>query len=229
MEPRPATWIFRPLSRRGRTDLHRPRAGRDPIRKFFLFCEGKKTEPGYFLAVQSAHHSTLIEICSGVGVPMTVAERAAACARKHGLAPRQRKQRDSFEEGDQVWAVFDRDNHPRFDEAVALCESNGVCVARSDPCFELWLILHERDYDRACTRRDVQRELASLRPEYDKGGAKTPDCADLVQRVEESERRAETQLQRRVEEGKPHGNPSTTVGQLTRAIREADAAARPRD
>ena len=160
---------------------------------------------------------------------MTVAERAAACARKHGLAPRQRKRRDSFEEGDQVWAVFDRDNHPRFDEAVALCESSGVCVARSDPCFELWLILHEGNYDRACTRRDVQKKLASLRPEYDRDGTKTPDCADLVQRVEIAERRAKRQLQRRDEEGKPHGNPSTTAGRLTRAIREADAAARPRD
>ena len=110
-----------------------------------------------------------------------------------------------------------------------MCESNGIRVARSDPCFELWIILHERDYDRACTRRDVQRELASRRPEYDRDGAKTPDCADLVQRVEEAERRAEAQLQRRVAEGDPHGNPSTTVGRLTRAIREADEAARPRD
>ncbi len=126
-----------------------------------------------------------------------------------------------------MWAVFDRDDHPRFDEAVALCKSNGVCVARSDPCFELWLILHERDYDRACTRRDVQRKLASLRPEYDRDGAKTPDCADLIQRVEDAERRAEAQLQRRDEEGAPHGNPSSTAGRLTRAIREADEAARP--
>ena len=160
---------------------------------------------------------------------MTVARRAAAWAREHGLAPRRRRRRDSFEEDDRAWAVFDRDDHPCFDEAVALCESNGVGVARSDPCFELWLILHERDYDRACTRRDVQGELASLRPEYDRGGAKTPDCADLVQRVADAERRAKAQLQRREREGAPHGNPSTTAGRLTRAIRKADAAARPRD
>ena len=127
-----------------------------------------------------------------------------------------------------MWAVFDRDEHPSFKEAVDLCTQKGVGVARSDPCFELWLILHECDYDQACTRFDVQNAFASLRPEYDKGGAKTPDCDDLLQRVEEAERRAETQLQRRIVEGKPHGNPSTTAGRLTRAIREADAAARPR-
>ena len=219
------------MSRGGKADLRRRRAVRKPKRRFILFCEGEKTEPAYFSTVRVARRSALIEVqvVPGAGVPVTVARRATAWAREYGLAPRRRKRRDSFEEGDQVWAIFDRDDHPRFDEAVALCESSGVHVARSDPCFELWLVLHERDYDRACTRRDVQRKLASLRPEYDRDGAKTPDCADLVQRVEDAERRAETQLQRRVEEGKPHGNPSTTVGQLTRAIREADAAARPRD
>ena len=164
-----------------------------------------------------------------MGDPMRIAKRAITRARELGLTPRRRRRKDLFEKGDQVWAVFDRDEHPGFDEAVTLCAQNGVCVARSDPCFELWLVLHKDDYDKACTRYDVQKELASLCPEYDKGGAKTPDCDDLVQRVEEAEHRAEAQLRRRVEVGEPHGNPSTTAGRLTRAIREADEAARPRD
>ena len=49
-----------------------------------------------------------------------------------------RRSKDSFEENDQVWAVFDRDEHPRFDEAIALCDGHGVLVGRSNPCFELW-------------------------------------------------------------------------------------------
>ena len=36
-----------------------------------------------------------------------------------------------------------------------------------NPCFELWLILHERDYDRPDHRDAVQRELKKLLPEYD--------------------------------------------------------------
>ena len=152
---------------------------------------------------------------------MTVAERAADYAKSNGRAQQSRKRRDSFEEGDQVWAVFDRDEHPNFDHAVALCRSHGVGVARSDPCFELWLILHEGDYDQPCDRWRVQGELKRRRPEYDGDGAKTPDCGDLVRRVDKAEERAEAQLHRREEEGKPCGNPSTTVGRLTRAIREA--------
>ena len=99
-------------------------------------------------------------------------------------------------------------------------------VARSNPCFELWLILHERDHDRPDHRHAIQDLLAALRPEYDADRAKTPDCNDLVTRVEEAEQRAETQLQRREQEDALYGNPSTTVGRLTRAIREADELAR---
>ena len=122
-----------------------------------------------------------VETVPGVGVPMTVAEKAVEEAK----SLRRGRRRDSFEEGDRVWAVFDRDEHPRFDKAVALCEGYDVGVARSDPCFELWLILHEQDYNRSCDRHEVQRELERLRPEYDRGHGKTPDCEDLAKRVEE--------------------------------------------
>ena len=191
-----------------------------------MVCEGRKTEPAYFAALKRARTSALIEVkvVAGAGVPMTVAQQAVDL-----VAPRRRRYRDSFEEGDQVWAVFDRDEHHCFDEAVRLCERNGVRVARSNPCFELWLILHKDDYDRDSKSRVVQRKAASLFPEYDKDGAKTPNCDELMRHVEEAERRANAQLQRRAAEGAPHGNPSTTAGRLTRAIHEADAAARPRD
>ena len=203
-------------------NLKRRGPRREPKRRFILFCEGQNTEPTYFDAIKRARSGTLIavEIVPAAGVPMTIAKTAIAAAK-----PRRRK--ESFEEGDQVWAVFDRDAHPRFEEAVRLCEQHGVEVARSDPCFELWLILHERDYDRPCNRREAQRELGCLRTEYDRSRGKMPDCADTVRRVEEAESRAEAQLRRREAEGAPCGNPSTTVFRLTRAIRDADERARP--
>ena len=204
------------------SNLKRRGPNREPKRRFVLFCEGARTEPDYFTAIKRACANTLIavEIVPAAGVPMTIAKTAMAAAK-----PRRRK--ESFEEGDQVWAVFDRDAHPRFEEAVRLCEQHGVEVARSDPCFELWLILHERDYDRPCDHREAQRELGGLRPEYDRDGAKMPDCADMVHRIEQAESRADAQLRRREEQGAPYGNPSTTVFRLTRAIRDADERARP--
>ena len=50
-----------------------------------------------------------------------------------------------------------------------MCERSGVRVAGSDPCFGLWLILHDRDYNQANRRRRVQASV--LQPEE---GAQRP-------------------------------------------------------
>ena len=105
------------------------------------------------------------------------------------------------------------------------CEEQNVGVGRSNPCFEFWLILHVQDYNRPEDRHAMQKLLAQLRPEYDPNGDKKPDCADLVNRVEEAEQHGERGLQNRESGGDPYGNPSTTVGRLTRAICEADRLA----
>lgn len=188
-----------------------------------LFCEGKNTEPSYFDALKRTCSSALIgvEVVPGAGVPYTIAEKAVEHARRrHG-------RRNSFEKADQVWAVFDRDAHPRFEEAIELCETKGVRVGRSNPCFELWLVLHEQDHNRHEDRHTMQSILGRLRPEYDRSGRKIADCKKMMNRVEEAERRADELLRRRQEEGNPYGNPSTTVGHLTREIRTADRRAQP--
>ena len=71
----------------------------------------------------------------------------------------------------------------------------------------------------------IQKVLGGLRPEYDRRSGKLPDCNEMVGRVIEAERRAEGQLCRRELHGTAFGNPSTTVGDLTRSIREASELA----
>ncbi len=209
------------MARNKGRDLRRARPSREPKRKYTLFCEGMNTEPAYFRALgrSLANSLIVIETVPGVGVPMTIAKQAVEYATENGLRPRSRKKKDSFEEGDEVWAVFDRDDHPLYREAIQNCESSNVGVAYSNPCFELWLILHEVDFDAPDGRRDLQKRFGLLRPEYDPDAGKTPDCDDLVTRVAIAEERAERQLARRVEEGNASGPPSTTVGTLTRRIR----------
>ena len=211
------------MARRRLPNLKRRRYRREPKRRFYVVCEGKNTEPTYFNALRATLANALIEVntVAGVGVPQTVASTAVALARDLGLNPESSKELSSFEEQDEVWAVFDRDDHPNFASAVSRCYHAGVGVGRSNPCFEIWLILHETDYDKPDDRKAVQSHLAKLRPEYDKKRGKVPDCADLVARVEAAEARAATQLKRRDDEGAPFGCPSTTVGRLTGAIRLA--------
>lgn len=64
--------------------------------------------------------------------------------------------------------------------------------------------------------------------DYDPKGSKTPNCAALMESIEKAEQHAERQCKRREEQGSPLGRPSTTVHQLTRAIRAAAEAARPK-
>lgn len=207
--------------------LKRRRPRREPKRRFYLYCEGKKTEPTYFAAIKAACANALIEVntYAGAGVPNTIATDAADMVQSLSLNAQSHMLQNSFEEEDEVWAVFDRDQHPNFNGAIDRCRRAGVRVARSNPCFEVWLILHEEDYDKPDGRKAVQSHFQKLRPEYDRRGAKIPDCADLVTRVRTAEDRAEKQIKRRRNEDSPFGRPSTTVGRLTRAIRDAAAKA----
>ena len=196
----------------------------EPEHRFYLYCEGTRTEPAYFRALSRRFNNAqlLIEAIGVGGVVRTVAEQAIECAK----AFRARKRRrgggmSSYEEADQVWAVFDRNGHPHFREAAAKCRDNQVLVAQSNPCFELWLVLHSKAYDRPANSSEVQARLHKLLPEYDHARSPDPNFDRLVAEVEAAEQRAARQLRRRRDEGQPFGNPSTMVVCLTHAIREA--------
>ncbi|MBL6617078.1 MAG: RloB domain-containing protein [Reyranella sp.] len=198
--------------------LRRPVGKRLPRARFVLFCEGKNTEPDYFRCLGKIVKDALIavEIVGASGTPKTIATKAVE-RKKQQL----RQRRDSFEKNDRVWAIFDRDEHPFYEEAIALCEREGVDVGRSNPCFELWLILHIQDYDKACDRHEVQDYLGKIHAPYKADKRKLVDAVALLSSVESAEVRGAKQCQRRAEERASFGAPSTTVYLLTRAIREA--------
>lgn len=214
---------------RNKADLQRRGPSRQPKRRFIVYCEGKNTEPAYFDALKRILRYGLIEIKTfPVGPPMTVAERAVERAEREGLAKGSRKPKNSFAAHDQVWAVFDRDTHDYVEEAAALCHSKGVRVGRSNPCFELWLVLHFVDHDAPDDSRQLARRLHKLHPAYDPDGAKVCAWEVLMPNIAAAEDRAAGLLRKREQERNPNGRPSTTVGQLTAAIREAAIAAKRR-
>lgn len=213
---------------RDRFNLARRRHVREPRRRFYLFCEGKNTEPGYFDAMQRRYRNSQIRIMAigPAGVPGTIAKSAVAF--KLGINTRIAKQlTSSFEEGDEVWAVFDRDTHKCYYDATEKCERAGIGVARSNPCFELWLILHEQDFDKAVDHHAVEKHLKKIRADYDPK-CKTLDFDEIILKAEHAERRAEKQMKARcAEKGRVLRPPYTTVNNLTRSIREAAVRASP--
>lgn len=153
-----------------------------------------------------------LKIIPAAGDPRAVVERA--------IDELARIRRDKLASKDTVWAMFDRDEHPRFDEAKVMGRDNGVSLAISNPCFEFWGIFHYRDYDAPLGRHECQRLLSQLCTTYGSAGGKLfDDPAVLRDQYSNAVNRARVSLVRRIEEDNPDGNPSTTVHKLTEDIR----------
>ena len=108
---------------------------RNELRTIVVFCEGEGSEPDYVLGLrnlpQVAENSTLsIQLANVHGVPYTLVDNAVTLKRRNP-------------EIDECWCLFDVEwpqHHPRLAEAVNRArEVDGVYVAVSNPCFEVWL------------------------------------------------------------------------------------------
>ena len=188
-----------------------------PRARVIVVTEGTKTEPAYFTAFARPLAASAVEVLvHGTGYdPKAVVRRAI----------KERQQlRGPLAKDDSVWAVFDRDDHERFGEAKQLARANGICLAVSNPCFELWALFHYQDQSAPIDRADCQRRLAAQCPGYDaKRGKLFADEATIAARHEDARRRGEASLAARSREGDPEGNPSTSVHHLTKRIQSAAA------
>lgn len=183
-----------------------------------IYCEGKNTEPAYFESFAAAFGNNLVEVdaLGGIGVPLTIVQKAVAEKR---LASR-KKVRSGFETLDQYWAVFDRDSHPNIPQAFDMARANGIKVAYSNPCFELWAILHLKDYDRPTSTVEAISELKKILPGYDPDSGKKLTFSTLLPGYGAACQRARTGIKRREQEGSPQATPYTDVVELTELIVE---------
>ena len=150
--------------------LRRKVATRAPRRTILVFCEGERTETDYLEALKRdpavrdiASVDIRIHQDSLGYAPLTLV-RAAVEARARAA--------DEEGEIDEVWCIFDVEqpkNHPNLKEAIALARDRGVHVAVSNPCFELWLILHFQDQSAPMTSKDAIDLRRSLDNSRDKG------------------------------------------------------------
>lgn len=157
-------------------------------------CEGQNSEPNYFQALRRHLDWTLIDIVTvgGVGVPSTIYKRAVAERRKNNTG-------DSFTDRDKYWAIFDRDEHPCYYEAINSCRNNGIELGISNPCFELWLLLHIDNYDKPDDRHTIQRAFKNSQGQLNTK-AKEFAYDDLVKNFEKAVDRAKKQYERRCKE-----------------------------
>lgn len=200
------------------------RSGRpikDPKPQILVVCEGKITEPHYFKTFSEICANPLVAVKAfgGCGVPVSVV--AQAVQELELLRRNARRSGNSFEAVFEVWAVFDRDEHPhpQVPEAIQTAKAHGIKVAYSNPCFEVWGLMHFEPYSRPGHHHDIQRQLKATLPAYCHATNPRIDALAIHQRYPDAVRNSALCQTRRAEEGNVNGNPSTTVHLLTERIR----------
>lgn len=121
---------------------------------------------------------------------------------------------------DQIWCVFDRDEHPNFAKTITLADSHGINLAISNPCLELWFILHFEDETAYLERQAAQHRAAELL-----GCSKVLNDAALsalAERYDQARERAVKLDEKHAGDGSPPGsNPSSGIWRLIDLIRDA--------
>ena len=189
-----------------------------PKVEIVIACEGANTEPWYFEECVAEYGAGLVRlrVLNETGVPVTVV--TAAIEEREKLLTKCRRSPNSFDACFRVCAVFDRDEHPRFEEAIALAAKYKIDVAYSNPCFELWPLLHIENYGGQDGRHGIQRRLRKAMPKYDHENGARIDFPLIKNQFHEAYERAKAHGSARVAEGDPFGCPSTSVSELVLKI-----------
>lgn len=201
---------------RGRS-LKRRVATRKPRKTLLVFCEGERTEPEYLNALKRqpavrdvAAVDLRVETGQGGSVPLTLVSMAMD-ARKRAA--------DEDAEIDEFWCVFDVEwprNHPGLKDAIERASHNRIRLAVSNPCFELWLILHFQDQSAWLDNDGACR----LRRKLDGSSDKGLDAATYMALTDNAARRAAELDKRHLQNGTafPHNNPSSGMHLLLASV-----------
>ena len=116
---------------------------------------------------------------------------------------------------DEVWCVFDIDSHPPVPDAKQQARDNNIKLAISNPCFELWALMHYQDQHAYISGAKLRQLCGKHMPGY----KKRLRFLELFPHIEEAIRRAEELEQTHEGRGTAGENPSTGVHRLVRSIR----------
>lgn len=186
-----------------------------PHRQLLVFTEGERTEDGYLVHWRRAYRdAVLVTVDDFHGAPLSLVNHAVQAKRDEARDAARGRGRPH----DEVWCVFDRDQHPNIPEALDKATANGIGIVLSNPCIELWFVLHFADQTAHMERGEAQRLSRELLG-CDKAltGAA---LATLTSRYEDAKRRAEELDRKHAGDGSPrYSNPSSNMWRLVDRIR----------
>ena len=183
-----------------------------------VVCEGKNTEPMYLDLVNKSSGVALIDLVV-VEEPSTTPKQLVerACAEKKHAEKQARRTKDPNLQLEEIWCAFDVDEHPMIKEACQQADDNGVKLAISNPCIEIWFLLHFKNQQAFINRHDARRLLETHIADYDK---KLTTLDTLEKRFSAAKERA-IKLDRKHEGDStpfPNNNPSSGMWKLVDAM-----------
>ena len=206
---------------RQRQRLERKINRRKPYDRLLIVCEGEKTEPNYFNEIRKRRRlsSVNVKVVHSDGTqPQKVVDSVDKYCNKND------------NKWEKVFCVFDRDNHPNFTNAIKSAMSKDrklkndqgaeirFCAIPSDPCFELWLLLHFEGITAAILGPDLLKRLKKeeYMPKYEK--SEGDHFAKTENRLETAYKNTSRLSQNR--EGSRVQNPFTAVDEVVKALME---------
>lgn len=135
-----------------------------------------------------------------------------------------KKKRDcriSLKKGDEIYCVYDVDDNTDADleNARILADKDGIKIYLSNPCFEIWFLLHFIEVNAAQDRHDLIEELKKYIRDYRK-------CKDVYPQLKYIQKNAITNARKLNQMHEENGislscrscNPSTQVFQIVEHI-----------
>ena len=144
---------------------------RNTFNKYIVLCEGRKTEKLYFENYQSRTNNLIVKVMeSPYKNAIGIIEYAQHLVEKHGL---------NMDEGDLIYCVFDRDSNTGDEllEAYDKATANDIQICLSNPCFEIWFLLH---YEYIITRIEYPSIKDKLKKHMGRNYKKNSDVYPII-------------------------------------------------
>jgi hypothetical protein len=189
-------------------------AARPSRRELLVFTEGAVTEEAYLKYWHRRFRASVnVEVYEFHGTPLALVTRAA----EEKAANERAERRGLGRAHDEVWCIFDVDEHPRLRQAMDLARARSIGLAISNPCIEFWFLLHFVDHSAYIDRRDAQTKAkAHLKCGKDLDAAA---LELLAHHPDVAKRRAVRLDAKHAGDGTPApGNPSSSAWRVVEAI-----------
>lgn len=172
--------------------------------RLLVVCGAEVTEHAYVQGLKNAARNPAVSV-KVVKYPKAPSQVVAHAAKLLAAAS---------DEYDEAWCVLDVDEFTDLDQALREAERHDIGVALSNPCFEVWLLLHYTDHRKHAGSYD---QLVPILNKHTPGGYSKTGL--VFRHYEDGWREAVRRARKLAPEGKEREvNPSTGMWKLALAI-----------